>query len=484
MNMKHPRRGEAATPSRGQHLRPGKASSAVFLAVLLQACAVTQDPARGPVVDMPAQWDATATTAQAPALTTAWWQGFGSPALVQLLDEAQAGSADLRIAIERMRQADIALQQAGIARLPSVGGSLSTSTGRSDAADTPSTSRESTSAGLSVSYELDLWGRIAAGVRAGEASFEASQHDWRTARLTLLSGVASSYFLWLNTGERLAIARQNLEIAERVLRIVEARQRNGVATALEVSQQRATVLSARTALIPLELQQRQTASALALLLGRVPQGYAPATGDFAQLRVPELSPGLPSTLLTRRPDLASAESQLAAADANVAAARAALLPSVSLSGSVGLGTSALLSLADPTRSVSLGLSLAQSIFDGGRQRLQVRTTESQRVVLIENYGKTIRTALKEVDDGLGNLSRSEQQESLQRELVAQAQRSLELAELRYREGSGDLLSVLDAQRTLFSALDALSTQKLSRLTAAVDLYRALGGDWVDTPPVS
>ncbi|WP_288253284.1 TolC family protein [uncultured Hydrogenophaga sp.] len=459
-------------------------ATALAAALLLQACAVTQDPARGPVVDMPAQWDATATTAEAPALTTAWWQGFGSPALVQLLDEAQAGNADLRIAIERMRQADIALQQAGIARLPSVGGSLSTSTGRSDAAGTPSTSRESTSAGLSVSYELDLWGRIAAGVRAGEASFEASQHDWRTARLTLLSGVASSYFLWLNTSERLDIARQNLEIAERVLRIVEARQRNGVATALEVSQQRATVLSARTALIPLELQQRQTASALALLLGRVPQGYAPAGGEFAQLRVPTLAPGLPSTLLTRRPDLASAESQLAAADANVAAARAALLPSVSLSGSVGLGTSALLSLADPTRSVSLGLSLAQSIFDGGRQRLQVRTTESQRVVLIENYGKTIRTALKEVDDGLGNLSRSEQQESLQRELVAQARRSLELAELRYREGSGDLLSVLDAQRTLFSALDALSTQKLSRLTAAVDLYKALGGDWVASPSLS
>ena len=459
-------------------------ATALAAALLLQACAVTQDPARGPVVDMPAQWDATATTAEAPALTTAWWQGFGSPELVQLLDEAQAGNADLRIAIERMRQADIALQQAGIARLPSVGGSLSTSTGRSDAAGTPSTSRESTSAGLSVSYELDLWGRIAAGVRAGEASFEASQHDWRAARLTLLSGVASSYFLWLNTSERLDIARQNLEIAERVLRIVEARQRNGVATALEVSQQRAAVLSARTALIPLELQQRQTASALALLLGRVPQGYAPAGGEFAQLRVPTLAPGLPSTLLTRRPDLASAESQLAAADANVAAARAALLPSVSLSGSVGLGTSALLSLADPTRSVSLGLSLAQSIFDGGRQRLQVRTTESQRVVLIENYGKTIRTALKEVDDGLGNLSRSEQQESLQRELVAQARRSLELAELRYREGSGDLLSVLDAQRTLFSALDALSTQKLSRLTAAVDLYKALGGDWVASPSLS
>ncbi|WP_287470001.1 TolC family protein [Hydrogenophaga sp.] len=464
-------------------LNPLLKASALACALALQACAVTEPVSPAPV-ELPARWDATAVSGPEQPISRDWWLGFGSPALVGLLDEAQAGSADLRIAIERMRQADIALQQAGVSRLPAVGASLSTSGGQTDAPGTPSVSRESTSAGLSISYELDLWGRIAAGVRAGEASFVASQHDWRTARLTLLTGVANNYFLWLNLNERLGIARQNLETAERVLRVVEARQRNGVATALEVSQQRAAVLSARTALIPLELQQRQAASALALLLGRVPQGYVPAAGEFAQLAVPTLSPGLPATLLTRRPDLASAEAQLAAADANVAAARAALLPTVSLSASGGLGTSALLSLADPTRSVSLGLSLAQSIFDGGRQRLQIRSTQSQRVVLIENYGKAIRTALKEVDDGLGNLARSQQQEALQRELVAQARRSLELAELRYREGSGDLLSVLDAQRTLFSALDALSTQKLARLSAALDLYKALGGDWVDAPAVS
>ncbi len=243
-----------------------------------------------------------------------------------------------------------------------------------------------------------------------------------------------------------------------------------------------SVLSQRTALLPLELQQRQTATALALLLGRVPQGYVPEAGEFTQLRVPALSPGLPSSLLTRRPDLASAEAQLAASDANVEAARAALLPSLSLSASGSLGSAALLSLADPTRGVSIGLSLAQSIFDGGRQRLQVRSTESQRVVLIENYGKAIRTALKEVDDGLGNVERSQRQEALQREVVAQAQRSLQLAELRYREGSGDLLSVLDAQRTLFTAQDALAAQSLSRLSAALDLYKALGGDWAGPPP--
>ena len=457
---------------------------ALACALLLQGCAVTREPARAPVVEMPPAWLPDTPATEAAQLSTAWWQSFGSAPLERLIDEAQAGSADLRIAVERMRQADIALQQAGIARLPSVSGSLGTSASRSDAPGTPATSRESSSAGLSVSYEVDLWGRIAAGVRAGEASFQASRYDWKAARLTLLTSVANNYFLWLNTAERLRIARENLTIAERVLRIVEARQRNGVATALEVSQQRTTVLSQRTALIPLELQQRQTATALALLLGRVPQGYAPEAGDFGQLRVPELSAGLPSTLLTRRPDLASAEAQLAAADANVEAARAALLPSLSLSASGSLGSSALLSLADPTRSVSLGLSLAQAIFDGGRQRLQVRGTESQRVVLIENYGKAIRTALKEVDDGLGSIERSQRQEALQREVVAQARRSLQLAELRYREGSGDLLSVLDAQRTLFAALDALSTQSLSRLTAALDLYKALGGDWVEPPPLS
>lgn len=455
---------------------------ALAVALALQACATTTEPARGPVVDMPAAWSPAIAPVEAPQLTTAWWQSFGSQPLERLIEEAQASSPDLRIAIERMRQADIALQQAGISRLPSVSGNLGTSAGRTDAPGTPATSRESSSAGLSVSYEVDLWGRIAAGVRAGEASFQASQFDWKTARLTLLTSVANNYFLWLNTAERLRIARENLTIAERVLAIVEARQRNGVATALEVSQQRTTVLSQRTALLPIELQQRQTATALALLLGRVPQGYAPEAGDFTQLRVPELSPGLPSSLLTRRPDLASAEAQLAASDANVEAARKALLPSLSLSASGSLGTSALLSLADPTRSVSLGLSLAQSIFDGGRQRLQIRSTESQRVVLIENYGKAIRTALKEVDDGLGNAERSERQEALQREVVAQARRSLQLAELRYREGSGDLLSVLDAQRTLFSALDALATQGLSRLSAALDLYKALGGDWAGPPP--
>ncbi|MFT4240727.1 MAG: TolC family protein, partial [Acidovorax sp.] len=184
-----------------------------------------------------------------------------------------------------------------------------------------------------------------------------------------------------------------------------------------------------------------------------------------------------SALLARRPDLRAAEARLAAADADVAAARAALLPSIALSAGGGVGSAALLSLAGATGSASLAASLVQSLFDGGRKELQVESVRSQRAVLVETYASAVRGALKEVQDALGNAATSERQESTQREVVAQAQRTLQLAELRYREGVDTLLTVLDAQRTLFSAQDALAQMRQARLTAAVDLYRVLGGGW-------
>jgi NodT family efflux transporter outer membrane factor (OMF) lipoprotein len=262
-----------------------------------------------------------------------------------------------------------------------------------------------------------------------------------------------------------------------VLKLVDARYRNGVATQLDVSQQTTAVLNQRAALIPLEVAERQTTSALALLIGRVPQGFGVAAEPFVDIDVPAVSPGIPSELLTRRPDLASAEAQLAAADANVAAARAALLPSISLSASGGIASAALLSLANPTNALSIGLSLAQAIFDGGERKARVATEQSQRRVLVETYGDAVRTALKEVDDALGNADRGARLEAAQQQTLEQARRSLNLAEIRYREGAGDLLAVLDAQRSLFAAQDQLTQARLERLAAAVGLFKALGGGW-------
>jgi len=446
---------------------------ALVAAVLALAGCAVQEPRTVVQQPLPTAWAGAASTAEA-TVPQEWWRGFGSARLPSLVEEALAGSGDLRTAAERVRQADIALRNAGAAQLPGVSASAGTSGNRSEGAAT----RKSTSVSLNVGYEVDLWGRLAAGTQSAQAVLQATRYDLETARITLTASVATTYFQWLALRERVDIARSSLATAERVLGIVQSRARNGVATPLEVAQQTTAVLQQRTALAPLEEQVRQTASALALLQGRQPIGFEVGSAErLTQLAAPAVAPGLPSDLLVRRPDLQSAEARLAAADADVAAARAALLPSFSLSASGGIGSAALLSLAGGAGSASLAASLAQTLFDGGRRQLQVESSQSQRVVLVEGYAGAVRQALKEVQDGLGNADTAQRQEGTQREVVAQAQRALDLSERRYREGLDTLLTVLDAQRTLFNAQDALAQTQLARLTTAVDLYRVLGGGW-------
>ena len=237
------------------------------------------------------------------------------------------------------------------------------------------------------------------------------------------------------------------------------------------------MLNQRKAIEPLEVQLRQTRSALAILLGRNPQDGIAGDERLEALQVPGIDVGLPSELLLRRPDLAASEARLAAAAANVAAARAALLPGIDLAAGAGVGSAALLSLADTTRTLSLSASVVQKIFDGGRLRAEVEVQRSRQRELLEAHRRAILVALKEVEDALADGLRDANQEAAQREILAEARRSLRLAELRYREGADGLLTVLDAQRTLFSAQDQLAQLRLARLGDAVNLYKALGGGW-------
>jgi len=447
--------------------------SALAAAVLSFAGCAIHEPRTVASVPAPPAWTDVAPQAHA-SVAPDWWRSFGSAQLEALVQEALAENPDLRTAAQRVRQADIALQLAGASLLPGASASAGSSANRSEGGAT----RKSSSLSLNVSYEVDLWGRLAAGTDSARLALNASRYDLQTARITLVASVATSYLQLLAARERLAIAQQSLEIAERVLRIVQSRQRNGVATPLEVSQQTTAVLQQRTALAPLQLQVRQITSALALLLGHQPVGYDAGSAEaLMQLQTPEVAPGLPSDLLARRPDLRAAQARLAAADADVAAARAALLPSFSLSAGGGGGSAALVSLAGGTGSASVAASLAQTLFDGGRRKLQVESSRLQRELLVDDYASAARRAFKEVDDALGAAATSARQEQAQAEVAAQAQRTLELAERRYREGADALLTVLEAQRTLFSARDALAQQRLARLTGAVDLYRVLGGGW-------
>ncbi|HRP66216.1 MAG TPA: efflux transporter outer membrane subunit [Thauera sp.] len=446
----------------------------VLAALFVTGCAITE-PIAHPQIELPAAWAESATSstdASTDAIHAAWWQSFGSAQLDALVAEAMSTAPDLRIQAERVAQAELALRQAGASLFPALNLSGGSGTRNVDGNESGSTDLS-----LGASYELDLWGRIAAGVDASRASLAATLYDYDAARLSMSASVASTWFQALALQERVAIAHQNLAIAERVLRVVQARYDNGAASALELSQQRSTVLNQRKAIEPLEVQLRQTRSALAILLGRNPQASFAADQRLDGLQVPEIGAGLPSELLLRRPDIAASEARLDAAAANIAAARAALLPGISLSAGAGVGSTALLSLADTTRTLSLSASLLQQIFDGGRLRTEVELQRSRQRELLETHRRTLLVALKEVEDALADSARDARQEAAQREILAEAQRSLRLAELRYREGADGLLTVLDAQRALFAAQDQLAQLRLARLGNAVNLYKALGGGW-------
>ncbi len=446
-------------------------------AAVLAGCATTS-PIPGAGVAPPQGWSEAAAP-DAAEVNATWWNAFGSPELQRLVDEALAASPDLAIAAERVRQAEAQVRVAGASLFPSLDLGYGTSA-QARRSDGVRDSSEASSATLSASYEIDLWGRNAAGVRGAQASLEASRFDHEAARLTLTAGVATAYFEILSLRGRVAVARENLAIAERVLALVRSRARSGAGSPLDVARQEATVLSQRAALLPLEQLERQTLAALAVLVGRVPQGFELEARTLEGLAVPEVSPGLPAQLLVRRPDLAAAEAQLAAANADLSAARAALLPSIQLTGSAGVASGALLAvLSGPTASAALAASILQPIFDGGRLRGQVALAESRERELAQSYRKAILAALADVEQALAAAGRLAERERLQGEVRSRAQEALRLAEVRYREGADDLLSVLDAQRTLFAAQDELAQVREERLSAAVGLYRALGGGWTN-----
>ena len=449
---------------------------AVAVVFAVSGCAHNIDTSK-PNVEIPATW-----AEAAPAgieLQRDWWRGFDSNELSALIDQSLTGSPDLIIAAERVIQAEITARSAGASLFPLLTVSAGTDTGQVKPGPTGSgwARSESTGVALSVNYEADVWGRVAATTRSANASLNASRYDLETVRLTLTTGVANAYFQTLALRMQLQVAQDNLAIAEKLFSIVEARYRYGAASALDVSRQRSTVLAQRATILPLQVQERQTVSALAILLGRQPQALQVAAQSLDTLAIPEVSAGLPSTLITRRPDVASVEAQLLAGSANVAAARAALLPTISLTGSAGNASAALLTLGNPAYSIGIAASIVQTLFDGNSLRLRVETNESTRRQLAESYRRTVYTALKEVDDALGNATRNREQEQAQIEIRKEAQRALSLSELRYREGADDLNSLLDAQRTLFTAEDKLTQLKLLRLTGTTDVFKTLGGGW-------
>lgn len=447
---------------------------AMSIALMATGCALNT-PASRDVVNVPSEWRFGPTAPE--SVDALWWKAFNTPVLDRLINEAASQSPDLRIASERLIQAELSLTNTNAAFLPTVNLGANTGESRSKPDGGDWTNRDSTSASIGVSYEVDLWGKLRANRSASGANYKASLYDLEAARLSLFSSVASGYFQWLSLNARLETAKKNLAIAERVFNIVEARYENGVVTAADVARQRSTLLSQRASIGPLQLQAEQTRSALAVLLGKTPQELDLQVESLLAITVPDVGSVMTSEILLRRPDIASAEANLVAADANLVVARTSFLPSFSLSASFGQSTASLLSLSGAGSSAGWSASLAQAIFQGGRIRNQIKISESQQRQLVEQYRKSILVAFQEVDDAFLAVSTQANQELLQQQVVAESQRSLRITELRYKEGVDDMSSLLDAQRSLFSAEDSLVQQRLARLNSAVTLYKVLGGGW-------
>jgi NodT family efflux transporter outer membrane factor (OMF) lipoprotein len=457
-------------------------SSAVALALALSAC-TTPVPQQLHAANVPSNFTAP-ITADAPLWPKAdWWKGFGSEELNGLIDEAQKDNLDLVIATAQVLQAKAQAEIAGSVLWPQigVGGSADrTKTARSQNVFGGRSTDNSFSLTGNASWALDIWGRAQNNLRAADEQVKASRYAKEAVALTVISGTGSTYFNVLALRERVAIAEANIDAANRVLSITQAKVTNGVSSRLDLAQQEAQVAGQKAQIPPLKEAEREARYALAILLGKLPEGFDIKGQNLDKIEAPAVRPGLPSELLRRRPDVAEAEANLAAAHANVDAARAAFFPSISLTGSGGFASAAIGTLVQGSNfGWSVGASLLQTIFDGGNLMGQYRVSKAQQMVLIATYRKTVLTAFQDVETSLGQVASLTQQEQLLTDEVKAASEAFRISEIQYREGVTDLLTVLTAQQTLFNAQDQLVQVKLARIQADVNLYRALGGGWTE-----
>ncbi len=334
------------------------------------------------------------------------------------------------------------------------------------------------SSSLSASYQLDFWGQNRDALQAAEETAIASRFDREVVALTTLTSVATAYFQVLASQDRIRTAERNIASATRILDAIKERFKAGTGTDLDVAQQESVVANQRAAVPPLRQTLDQNINALALLVSRPRESVRITGGSLNQVALPRVTPGLPSELLTQRPDIRRQEAQLASATANVGSARAQFFPTIQLTGQGGYQSSALVSLFQPHAAFfSMVGSLTQPIFDGGRILGNFELTQARQDELLQAYRKTVISAFTDVDNALYSIKQTTVKLRLQREVVAASRRAFQLSEQQLRAGTADIVTVLNTQQTLFQAEDALWQAQLAQLLAYVSVYQALGGGW-------
>jgi multidrug efflux system outer membrane protein len=457
--------------------------STIALMLPLGGCTLWQD-FQQPGTAAPQGWSTEAGTDAKPAWPDAqWWKEFNSPALNEQLEQASKENFDLKAATARVREADAQARINGAALVPAIGANASAGRTRSpgfNGSQGSSSSRTGNAFNgtLNASYEIDFWGKNYSAAQSARDLARASRFDQETVRLSTLSAVATNYFTILGTQERLAVARSNLSNAEQLMYTIQKRFTVGVATALDVAQQESVVATQRASLPPLEQTLRQAMDAQAILLGKLPEDVQQPQAKLTDIAVPEVGAGIPSELLERRPDVKNAEAQLASAHADIVTARAQFFPSISLTGEGGYESAALSGLFRPESVLwSAVASLAQPIFEGGLLQGQLDLRKARYDELLQDYRKSAISAFSDVEDALVAVKQTAAEEQAQELAAKTARRAYQLTQQQLKGGIVDITTVLNIQRTLFAAEDALVQARLSHLQAIVGLYKALGGGW-------
>jgi len=453
----------------------GRLVAMLVLAPLLSGCLATTETANDPVTDVPPVYRAATGAPKAALPQQDWWRGFRSRELTELVERAHLDNLDIAAAVARIEQADAQTRIAGAALLPLV--TFDGSATRSGVGKAPGTSTFSTV--LNASYEIDLWGKNRAALRAAEYTAVASRFDREVIVLSTVATVINTYFQILAAQDRLAIARDNVAAATRILNVYQQRSSAGTASGLDLAQQQSLLAQQRAMIPPLDQTLRQNIATLAVLIGEAPARLTVRGGSLQRIVPQRVTPGLPSDLLLQRPDIREAEAQLAAADANVDNARAALFPSIQLTGQGGFVSAALQTLIMPQSAIySATASLSQPIFDGFRLWSTLEAQKGRRTELLQDYRKAILSGFADVERALIAIRDLTEQERLQIEAVATARRAYELSETQLTAGTIDITTVLNTQKTLFQEQDQLVVVRLTRMQAIVSLFQALGGGWV------
>lgn len=470
-------------------------------ALLCLAAAGCQTLAPDAAVPIPTGFREADRRAAEPVHAT-WVRGFGSPELTRLVAGALADNLDIEAAIQRINQAEGQAVIARAALFPALGlstdasrqlssgsGSGSRSVSANSSALGLSTGRGFTSnsfqLGLNASYELDLFGKNRFAAGSADETVRASRFDRDTVALSTVASVANTYFSVLASQDRLRIAEDNLRIASRVLDAVRGRLGVGTGTALDVAQQESVVATQRAQIPPLRLQLAQDRNVLAVLIGRTPESVRIAGGGLDRLRLPAVRAGLPSQLLLRRPDIAREEANLAAAELNVASARAAFFPTIQLTAGGGFQSAALGGLFGANSTFySLAAGLTQPIFDAGALQGQLAVQSGRAAETAATYRKAIIQSFTDVENALIAIRLDAEYEARLREAVAASRRALDITEQRLREGTIDVVTLFNIQTTLFNNQDALAVVRLLRFQAAVSLFQALGGGWTQAGAVA